>query len=278
VLSGRKRWRLFAPSDWPRLFESGAWERAFFRDARCAGLFGAAAEAAAGCDDAFGGAAIDAFDAHALSRVAGGAELVVAEAHLAAGDLLFVPADTPHQVVNLVNGAEGGGNVPTTALSMNWVDVTNAEDAQRASLEAHDTHPQFRPRLQKDGRPVPGSQARWYERFRMPVPKADDERLYAASLLSQLEAHRHAAAHGERPQAAFLEPWPSFARRAWNVNVSLAALEASGELAELQRLHQVQEVAAARQQADATEEGRQQAARQEEAERQQAPTSLDELD
>jgi len=101
---------------------------------------------------------------------------------------------------------------------------------------------------------------------------------YAASLLSQLEAHRHAAAHGERPQAAFLEPWPSFARRAWNVNVSLAALEASGELAELQRLHQVQEVAAARQQADATEEGRQQAARQEEAERQQAPTSLDELD
>ena len=60
--------------------------------------------------------------------------------------------------------------------------------------------------------------------------------------------------------------------------VSLAALEASGELAELQRLHQVQAVAAARQQADATEEGRQQAARQEEAERQQAPTSLDELD
>ena len=62
------------------------------RDSRCTGIFGAAATAAAGCDDAFGGQAVDAFDDALLEELAEGAPLEVMEAALGAGDLLFVPA------------------------------------------------------------------------------------------------------------------------------------------------------------------------------------------
>ena len=72
VWSGRKRWRIFSPATWPRLFDADSWQRAFFRDARCSGLFGESAVKAAGCNDDFGGAAIDAFDDEALRALAVG--------------------------------------------------------------------------------------------------------------------------------------------------------------------------------------------------------------
>ena len=126
VWSGRKRWRIFSPATWPRLFDAASWQRAFFRDARCSGLFGDSAVQAAGCNDDFGGAAIDAFDDDALRALAvGGAPLRVHEATLEAGEVLFVPADSPHQVVN-----EG----LTLAVSMNYVDLTNRDEAMRARL------------------------------------------------------------------------------------------------------------------------------------------------
>lgn len=235
VASGRKVWRLFAPSAWPRLFSAVAWERAFFRDPRCAGLFGAAAEAAAGCEDAYGGAAVDAFDDAALEQLASGAELEVFEATLGAGDTLFVPANSPHQVLNR-DDAEGR---PATAVSMNFVDASNLEEARRASLQNPDVHPRFRPRLRKGGVPVPGSQARWYERFRMPMPKPEDSRLHAASLLDAIQRRDE----GARAAGAFLEPWRVLSQRAWNLNVTLDGLAqhfgySAAEQAQLLREHQ----------------------------------------
>ena len=41
VWGGRKRWRIFDPKDWARLFGDEGWQRAFFRDARCSGFFSA---------------------------------------------------------------------------------------------------------------------------------------------------------------------------------------------------------------------------------------------
>ena len=70
-------------------------------------------------------------------------------------------AGSPHQVVNV-----GGDAAPTTAISMNYVDASNAFDAARASLEAAEIHPRFRSRLRKRSGEggalvsVPGSQAR----------------------------------------------------------------------------------------------------------------------
>ena len=162
---------------------------------------------AAGCDDAYGGAASDAFDDAHLSHLAGGAPLRVMEATLRAGDLLFVPADSPHQVINI-----GGHKEPTIAVSMNYVDATNLDVASRASLEAAELHPRFRPRLRKNGMPVPGSKARWYERFKMPVRRDEDRRVEAAALLAAEQA-------ASRPQEVFLEPWPRYETMPWNLAI-----------------------------------------------------------
>ena len=204
VQEGRKRWRIFAPKDWPRLFEATAWRRAFFRDPRCSGAFGSAAVEAAGCEDEFGGAAVDAFDDEALGLLSSnGGELLVHEATLAPGELLFVPAGSPHQVQNI--GV-------AIAVSMNFVDSTNAEEALALRLAEPELHATFRSRLVKGGKIVPGSQTRWFERFRMPWESHVEKNLAAVTALTSQEA--------SRPDAAFLEPWSSFASRWWNRNLT----------------------------------------------------------
>ena len=206
VWAGAKRWRIFAPSDWPRLFEEDAWRRAFFRDPRCSGLFGAAAEAAAGCDDGFGALLVDAFDDAGLESLAaqsGGAPLEVFEATLHPGELLFVPAGAPHQVVNV-----GGAGV---AMSMNYADFTNAQEAFHTLLENAKLHPRVRSRLNKSGTVVPGSRTRWYERFRMPLEGDEERRMSAAA--------QHVRQQSARPDAAFLESWDTFAKRPWNLHL-----------------------------------------------------------
>lgn len=206
VWTGRKHWRIFKPVDYPRLFEPHAWRRAFFRDVRCAGLFGPAAEEAAGCADGFGTAPPDAFDDAALERLAGRgvAPLEVFDATLGPSDLLFVPAGAPHQVANVGGGA-------TVAMSMNYVDFTNADEAFRTLLEDTDLHPKYRSRLNKRGRVVTGSQTRWYERFKMPIEGKEQRRMQAVA--------QHVQQQQPRPDAAFLEPWQSFEKRPWNLHL-----------------------------------------------------------
>ena len=120
------------------------------------------------------------------------------------GELIFVPAHAPHQVIN-VRG-------PAVAVSMNYVDFTNLADRERWHLENTELHSKFRSRLNKSGAVVPGSKARWYERFRMPVESAEFRRIAAAT--------QHVAAQSARDDAAFLEPWHSLAQRPWNLQLA----------------------------------------------------------
>lgn len=103
----------------------------------------------------------------------------------------------------------GGEAELTVATSMNYVDGSNLEEAAATLLEEAEVHPRYRSRLRKGGVAVPASQARWYERFRMAVESAEVRRLSAVVQHVQQEA--------ERPDEAFLEPWPAFARRPWNL-------------------------------------------------------------
>ena len=210
--SGRKRWRIFAPTDWARLFDTAAWRHAYFRDARCGGLFGQAAAAAAQCEERPAGmrsaSDVDAFDDDALRDIVaasgGGAPLTVLEGTLRAGEVLFVPAGSPHQVLN---------EAPAVfATTMNYVDASNADEAALARLADAGAHPKFRSRLRKHGRTVPGSQTRWYERFRMPWERDEDRRRRLAARLAAREA--------PRPDEAFLEPWATFSRRWWNLDLA----------------------------------------------------------
>ena len=207
VWSGAKRWRVWRAADWPRLFEYGMWRRAFFRDARCTGLFGERATAAAECEDGFGALLADGFDDDALELLADGSPLHFYEETLHAGELLFVPARAPHQVINV-------GGEPSVALSMNYVDFTNLRARERWHLENAMLHPKFRARLNKSGIAVPGSRTRWYERFRMPVMSEELRRVSAAV--------QHVAAQPERADAAFLEPWQELAKRPWNLQLAAA--------------------------------------------------------
>ena len=205
VWQGAKRWRVFRAEDWPRLFPPLMWQRAFFRDARCTGLFGAAAAAAAHCDDGFGAVLVDGFDDDGLARLmARGPPLAFWEGTLRARELLFVPSRMPHQVVNV------GGGV-AVAVSMNYVDRTNLAERRRWHLENTELHDKFRARLNKSGRVVPGSQTRWFERFRMPIESSELRRVHAAAL--------HVEAQPARPAAAFLEPWGSLVQRPWNLRL-----------------------------------------------------------
>lgn len=150
---------------------------------------------AGGCgEDKFGAAiGFDAFDDAVLAaklngksngrRKGGGGqpaeEITVLDGVVGSRELIFVPANAPHQVRN-----EGP---VTVAVSMNFVDETNAKDAARALLEAPDYDSRYRARLRKhrpkDGRleTVPGSKALWYERFQMASEREDALALRAAS-------------------------------------------------------------------------------------------------
>lgn len=141
VSSGAKRWRVWRAEDWPRLFSTrpladgtSEWQRAFFRDARCTGLFGTAAAEAAFCEDGFGALLADGFDDGALTELADGAPLTFYEATLRAGEMIFVPARSPHQVINI-------GDEPSVALSMNYVDFSNLQVCVRSRLHPHSLTP-----------------------------------------------------------------------------------------------------------------------------------------
>lgn len=205
--SGRKRWRVLAPSDWHRLFREDAWRRTFFPDVRCSGAFGEAAATAARCDEALDGAAVDldAFDDDALRERAAlyGTPLTVYEGVLRAGELLFIPAGSPHQVMN---------EATATAVTMNFIDDSNAEEAASARLAESDTHPKFRSRLRKNGVTVPGSSTRWYERFRMPWEGEEDRRRRLVTKLARRSS--------SRPDAPSLEAWSTFSKRWWNLNLT----------------------------------------------------------
>ena len=205
---GAKRWRVFKTADWPRLFEPHAWRRAFFRDARCSGLFGPEAMQAANCEDGFGAVAVDGFDDDALRKLADGAPLEYYEAELQPGELIFVPSRAPHQVINVAG--------PAVAISMNYVDFTNLEARERWHLENAGVHDKFRSRLNKSGEVIPGSKTRWYERFKMPVASAEFRRVSAAV---QHVAHQLENAP-QRGDAAFLDPWEELAKRPWNLQVA----------------------------------------------------------
>ena len=99
----------------------------------------------------------------------------------------------------------------TAAMSMNYVDFTNADEAFRTLLEDTDLHPKYRSRLNKRGRVVPGSQTRWYERFQMPIEGKEQRRMQAVA--------QHVQQQPPRPDAAFLEPWQSFEKRPWNLHL-----------------------------------------------------------
>ena len=213
--AGRKRWRIGRADDWSRFFVSHErWSAAFFRDARCNGMFGEEAAAAAGCDGesraddaAFG--PISAFDDAALASVGG--ELDLWQAIAGPGDLIFVPAEAPHQVTTELapeGGAAAGDSGMAIAVSMNFVSGSNLDAAQRAVREvcrarrgwprgpslcivaqvaplsqAPDYHEKYRARLRKGGQPVKASSARWFERVRMALepPAAEQLRLYVAT-------------------------------------------------------------------------------------------------
>ena len=165
VHSGAKTYRVFEAGAWPALFpEDDDWRRAFFRDARCSGIFGEAAAAAASCDDGFGAAPVDAFDDGAAGAAWAG------EAR--AGDVVFVPANFPHQVRN--------ADAVTVAVSMNYVDDTNLALVSEALLQAPAYHPKWLARLNVGGAAVAGSRAPWYARQRIAVPSDGEVALRAA--------------------------------------------------------------------------------------------------
>ena len=207
--SGQKRWRILDPTSWTRLFDSAGWQHAYFRDARCGGLFGAEAARVAQCDDRPEGmrfaSDIDAFDDKALRGIAAssGSPITVLEGTLRAGEVLFVPAGSPHQVLN---------EDTVVATTMNYVDASNAAEAALARLADAGLHPKYRSRLRKAGRTVPGSKTRWYERFKMPWESDEDRRRRLATTLLAHEAPRQVT--------SFLEPWSKFSRRWWNLDLS----------------------------------------------------------
>ncbi|KAH8076169.1 hypothetical protein JL721_160 [Aureococcus anophagefferens] len=164
VHSGAKSYRVFEAGAWPALFPADDdWRRAFFRDARCSGIFGEAAAAAASCDDGFGAAPVDAFaDGAAGAAWAGEAR---------AGDVVFVPANFPHQVRN--------ADAVTVAVSMNYVDDTNLALVSEALLQAPAYHPKWLARLNVGGAAVAGSRAPWYARQRIAVPSDGEVALRA---------------------------------------------------------------------------------------------------
>ncbi|KAJ1450816.1 hypothetical protein M885DRAFT_531234 [Pelagophyceae sp. CCMP2097] len=167
VHAGAKEYRVLDPAAWPRTFTDAGWRRAFFRDVRCSGLFGADAFAAAACDDGFGAPAVDAFDDAALDRL--GLEFYATVVQ--AGEAIFVPANAPHQVRN-------ARDAWTLAVSGNWVDSTNAH----LSPPVVEYHPKWLTRLRLRGEVVPGSRAPWYARQRIvvgtdePTPSSDARR------------------------------------------------------------------------------------------------------
>ena len=125
------------------------------------------------------------------------------EGMLEEGEVIFIPAGSPHQVSN---------EATATAVTMNYVDATNADEAARARLADAGVHPKYRSRLRKGRLVVPGSKTRWYERFRMPWERDEDRRRRVATELTRQDA--------PRPDEAFLEPWSEFSRRWWNLNLT----------------------------------------------------------
>ena len=95
---------------------------------------------------------------------------------------------------------------------MNYVDFTNAQEAFSTLQESAELHPKFRSRLNYSGMVVPGSQTRWYERFRMPLESEEERRLNAVGM--------HVGQQPHRPDNAFLEPWESFSKRPWNMKLA----------------------------------------------------------
>ena len=158
VHAGRKEWRVVGVRDWPRLFATDqSWRRAFFRDARCSGIFGVVPPL---CDDGFGAAPVDLFDEGALN------ETTVREVWrgvVEAGEVMYVPVDAPHQVRN-------AADAPTIAVSMNYIDGGNLQAARDAAAAAPAYHPKWLARLRVRGRAVPGSRAPWYARQRIALP------------------------------------------------------------------------------------------------------------
>ena len=75
-------------------------------------------------------------------------------------------------------------------------------------------HASFRSRLRKRGAPVPGSQARWYERFRMPWEEGSDSRRLQ-DVAALVRARQDESIPADEPT---LEAWDSFAAREWNLN------------------------------------------------------------
>ena len=131
---GRKTWRVFKATDFPRFFDELSWQRSFFRDARCTGVFGAAASSAAGCElEGFGGQPFDGFDDAVLDSL-GGIEYY--ETELQPGELIFVPAHSPHQIRNM--------DAVNVAVSMNFVDSSNVADMRQQLLEAPAYHHRLR--------------------------------------------------------------------------------------------------------------------------------------
>ncbi|KAG8468345.1 hypothetical protein KFE25_013428 [Diacronema lutheri] len=101
VLTGKKQWRVARAQDAP-FFEAVPPR---LRTLRVASLF-----------------ALD-YAAHPQLRL-----LELRETELRAGEILFVPAGCPHQVLNGAAGARGG---LVSALSANFVDGSNAREAER---------------------------------------------------------------------------------------------------------------------------------------------------
>ncbi len=121
VHAGRKEWRVLNVRDWPRLFATeDNWRRAFFRDARCSGIFGSVP---AECDDGFGAAPVDLFDESALNATT---VREVWRGTATKGEVVYIPMNAPHQVRNAPDEA-------TIAVSMNYVDGGNLEAARAAN-------------------------------------------------------------------------------------------------------------------------------------------------
>ena len=162
VHAGRKEWRVLGVRDWPRLFATeDNWRRAFFRDARCSGIFGSVP---AECDDGFGAAPVDLFDESALNAT------TVREVWRGAarkGEVVYIPMNAPHQVRN-------APDEPTIAVSMNYVDGGNLEAARAAHWAAPAYHPKWLARLKVHGRAVPGSRAPWYARQRIALAAGEE--------------------------------------------------------------------------------------------------------
>ncbi|KAH8096152.1 hypothetical protein JL720_3504 [Aureococcus anophagefferens] len=152
VHSGAKTYRVFEAGAWPALFPADDdWRRAFFRTR---GAQASARRRRRRGDDGLGAAPVDAFDDGAAGAAWAG------EAR--AGDVVFVPANFPHQVRN--------ADAVTVAVSMNYVDDTNLALVSEALLQAPAYHPKWLARLNVGGAAVAGSQAPWYARQRIAVP------------------------------------------------------------------------------------------------------------